>query len=60
MNIEIYKFCNISVNFENTKIVDHILEILRPGVFEFRCLNWNTGVFMKKCRMDRRRYKRSH
>ena len=57
-----YKFCNISVNFEDTKMVDHILKISRPGVFKSRCLSWNTAiiVFMKKCRMDQRRYKSRH
>ena len=35
-------------------MVDHILKISRPGVFEIRCLSWNTAiiVFMKKLRMD--------
>ena len=28
------KFCNISVNFENTKMVDNILKISRLGVFD--------------------------
>ena len=33
----------------DTKMVDHILKISRPGVFYIRCLNWNTAiiVFMK-------------
>ena len=31
-------------------MVDHILKISRPGVFDSRCLGWNTAiiVFMKK------------
>ena len=40
---------NISVNFENTKKVDHILKISRPDFLYIRWLNWNTAiiVFMK-------------
>jgi len=55
-------FCNISFNFEDTKMVDHILEISRPGVYDIVCLNWNTAiiVFLTKFRMDRRRYKSLH
>ena len=36
-------------------MVDLILKISRPVVFDFRCLNSNTAniVFMKKCHMDR-------
>jgi len=39
-----------NVNFEDAEMVDHILKISRPGVFNIRCLNWNTAiiVFMKK------------
>ena len=39
-------------------MVDIILKISRPGVSDIRCLNWKNAiiVFMKKCRMDRRRY----
>ena len=57
-----YKFCNISVNFKDTKILDLILKISRPGVFNIRFVNCNTAiiVFMKKCHMDRRRYKSCH
>ena len=49
-NWNLYKFCNISVNFKDTKMVDHILKISRPGVFDKRYLSWNTAiiVFMKK------------
>ena len=48
--------------FWRYKMVDRILKISRPGVFDIRCLSWNTAiiVFMKKCRMDRRRYKSRH
>ena len=62
MNWNLYKFCNISVNFEDSKMIDHILKISRLGIFDFRCLSWNTAiiVFMKKCRMDRRRYESRH
>ena len=58
-SVPLYKFSNISVNFEDTKMVDHILEISRPVVFDIRCLNWNTTiiVFMKKGHMDGRQYK---
>ena len=43
-------------------MVDHILKISRPGVFDIRCLSWNTAsiVFMKRCCMDRRRYESRH
>ena len=43
-------------------MVDHILKISRPGVFDNRCLSWETAiiVFMYKRRMDRRRYKSRH
>ena len=27
INLNLYKFCNISVKFEDTKMVDHILKI---------------------------------
>ena len=39
-----------------------ILKLLRPDFFDIRCLSWNTAtiVFMKTCRMDRRRYKSRH
>ena len=49
--MNLYKFRNFSVNFEDTKMVDHILKISRPGVFDVRCLSWNTAmiVFMKNC-----------
>ena len=57
-----YTFGNIFINFEDTKMVDHILKISIPGVYDIRCLDWNTEiiVFMKKFRMDRRRYKSCH
>ena len=44
------------------KIEDHILKISRPGVFDIRCLNWNTVqiVFINKYPMDRRQYKSRH
>ena len=44
------------------KIEDHILKISRPGVFDIRCLNWNTEqiVFINKYPMDRRQYKSRH
>ena len=46
----LYKFCNISVNFDDTKMVGLILKISKPGVFDIRCVNWNTTiiVFTKK------------
>jgi len=34
----LYKFCNISFNFEDTKMADQILKISRPGGFDVRCL----------------------
>ena len=57
-----YKFCNILVNFEDTKMINSILKISRPGVSDIRCLSWNTAiiVFMKKCPIDRRLYKSRH
>ena len=50
INGNLFKFRNISVNFKDTKVLDHILKISRPGVFDIRCLSWNTGiiVFIKK------------
>ena len=56
------KFCNISANFKDAKMVDHILKISRLDVFDTRCLNWIASiiVFMKKCHMEQRRYKSSH
>ena len=44
----------LCTNFEDTKMVDHILKISRPGVFDVGDLSWNTAiiVFMKKCRMN--------
>ena len=50
---------DISFNFKDTKMVDHILKISRPGVFDIRCLNLNTAkiVNMKIFCMDQRRYK---
>ena len=64
-SIPLYKFFHISVNFENTKMVDHSkphLKVSRPGVFDIRCLIWNTEiiVYMKKFRKDWRRYKSRH
>ena len=45
-----YTFYKISVKFENTKIINLILKISRPGVFDIICVNWNTVniVFSKK------------
>ena len=50
-------FCNSFVNFEDRKMVDHILKF-----YDIRCLSWNTEiiVLMKKCRMFRRWYKSRH
>ena len=48
-----YKFCNISVNFENIQMVDHILKILRPGAFDI-------SMFILEYCMDQRRYKSRH
>ena len=60
--IEIFTNFAISVNFEDTKMVDHILKISRPDVLDVVCLSWNTAIIvcMRKCRMDRRRYKSRH
>ena len=46
-----YKFFNISVNFQDKKIVDYI--------FDIRCLSWKTAQILlrKKCRFDQRRCK---
>ena len=60
-----FVFTNFAISpiiFEDTKMVDHILKISRPGVFDIRRLSWNTAivVFIKKCRMVRRRYKSRH
>ena len=43
-------------------MVYKILKISKPGDFDIRCLNWNTAitVFMKKCHMNRRRYRHRH
>ena len=44
-------------------MVDHILKIKRPGVFDIRFVSvtWNTAIIvLKKCHMDRRRYKSRH
>ena len=41
-----YKFCNIFVNFEHTKIVDHIFKISKSGVFDIRCLSLNTAIIV--------------
>jgi len=43
-------------------MVDHNLKISRPGVYDIRCLGWNTTiiVFMKECCMDRRQYQSRH
>ena len=48
--LKFVKFCNISANFKDTKMVDNVLKISRPGVFEIRCVNWKIEiiVFMKK------------
>ena len=27
-------------------MVDHILEISRPGVYDIVCLNWNTAIIV--------------
>ena len=50
-----------NIFFGDTKMVDHILKISRP-VFDIYSLSWNTTtiVFIKKYRMDRRRYKSRH
>ena len=42
------KFCIISVNFEDTQMVDNILKISRPGIFEMCKLEYCN----EKCRMD--------
>ena len=60
-NWNLFKLCNISVNFQDRKMVDHILKILRPSVFDIRCFYWIVIIaVMKKCRMDGRRYKGRH
>ena len=33
-------------NFAISPMVDHILKISRPGVFDIRCLSWNTAFFV--------------
>jgi len=43
---QIYKSCNIFANFEDTKMVGLILKISKPGVFDIRCLNLNTTIFV--------------
>ena len=56
-------FCNISVNFEDAKMVDHIFKIPIPSFFDNSCLSWNNAkiVFMKKMPLaNRRRYKWCH
>ena len=62
INWNLCKFCNISINFKDTKMADHFLKIFRPCVFDIVCLSWNTIIiaFMKKCCMDRRWYKSCH
>ena len=50
-------FAIFSVNFEDTKMVDLILKISRPGVFDIRCLSGNSAIFVCKQKMERRRYK---
>jgi len=62
IKLSIYTYIYLYIPINLTKMADHILKISRPGVFDFRCINWKTPiiVFMKKCPMKRRRYKRSH
>ena len=50
-------FAIFSVNFEDTKMVDLILKISRPGVFYIRCLSWNSAIIVFKQKMERRQYK---
>ena len=50
-------FAIFSVNFEDTKMVDLILKISRPGVFDIRCLSWNSAIIVFKQKMERRQYK---
>ena len=44
----------LRLHFEDKKCYPY-LKISRPGVFDIRCVNWNTAVivFKKKCLMDR-------
>ena len=42
------KFCNIWTNFEDTKMVNLILKISRPGVFGIRCVNIS-GILQLLC-----------
>jgi len=44
--IEIFTNFAISVNFEDTKMVDHILKISRPDVLDVVCLSWNTAIIV--------------
>ena len=53
-------FAIFSVNFEDTKMVDLILKISRPGVFYIRCLSWNSAIIVFKQKMERRQYKSRH
>jgi len=65
---EIIEICTnfaISPPFANLKdfiyicIIEYNLKTSRPGVFDIRCLSWNTAIIVsvKKCHMDKRRYK---
>ena len=46
-NLQILQY--LFVNFKDTQMGDLILKISRPGVFDIRCLSWNTAtiVFVK-------------
>ena len=48
-NWNLYKFCKYSVNFEDTIMVDHILEISIRGVFNIRCLScsWKNAAWIE-------------
>ena len=37
----------MSVNFEDTKMVDHSLKISRPGFLDIRYLSWNTAIIVR-------------
>ena len=40
------KFVNISVNFEGSEMVNHILEFPRLVVYVINCFNWNPNKIM--------------
>ena len=60
--LEIGILTNISVNFEGSKMVDHISKIQKLGDLCFKCFIWGSTqiVFTKYCRMKQRRYRSRH